>query len=47
MAANIPAKLKGAGITSFVTKAAQLEKAKPVIAYWCMSEICEMLEARR
>lgn len=36
MAANIPAPLKKAGITPFVVRATQLEKAKPVIAYWCM-----------
>ncbi|KAI0799174.1 Vta1 like-domain-containing protein [Xylaria sp. FL0064] len=35
MAANIPAKLKPAGITPFVVRAVQLESAKPVIAYWC------------
>lgn len=35
MAANIPAKLKQAGITPFVLRAAQLESAKPVISYWC------------
>ncbi|KAI1128756.1 Vta1 like-domain-containing protein [Nemania abortiva] len=35
MAANIPSQLKPAGITPFVVRAAQLESAKPVIAYWC------------
>ncbi|KAI1415028.1 DUF605-domain-containing protein [Hypoxylon sp. FL1857] len=35
MAANIPAKLKQAGITPFIVRATQLETAKPVIAYWC------------
>ncbi|ORY55915.1 Vta1 like-domain-containing protein [Pseudomassariella vexata] len=35
MAASIPAKLKQAGITPFVIRAAQLEKARPVISYWC------------
>ncbi|KKZ60169.1 hypothetical protein EMCG_05091 [[Emmonsia] crescens] len=35
MAANIPAKLKAADITRFVTRASQLEKVKPVVAYWC------------
>ncbi|ODH12869.1 hypothetical protein ACO22_07836 [Paracoccidioides brasiliensis] len=35
MAANIPAKLKAADITRFVTRASQLEKARPVISYWC------------
>ncbi|KAI2620474.1 DUF605-domain-containing protein [Hypoxylon sp. NC1633] len=36
MAANIPAKLKQAGITPFIFRANQLETAKPVIAYWCL-----------
>ncbi|KAK6948910.1 hypothetical protein Daesc_008981 [Daldinia eschscholtzii] len=35
MAANIPQKLKQAGITPFIVRATQLETAKPVIAYWC------------
>ncbi|KAG9232649.1 Vta1 like-domain-containing protein [Amylocarpus encephaloides] len=35
MAANIPAKLKTADLTRFIVRAGQLEKAKPVIAYWC------------
>ncbi|KAL7620800.1 hypothetical protein AAE478_009798 [Parahypoxylon ruwenzoriense] len=36
MAANIPPKLKQAGITPFIVRATQLETAKPVIAYWCL-----------
>ncbi|KAH9894687.1 DUF605-domain-containing protein [Xylariomycetidae sp. FL2044] len=35
MAANIPAKLKQAGVTPFVLRANQLATAKPVISYWC------------
>ncbi|KAI8622959.1 DUF605-domain-containing protein [Xylariaceae sp. FL1651] len=35
MAANVPAKLKSAGINPFVVRAAQVESARPVIAYWC------------
>ncbi|EEQ86370.1 hypothetical protein RJZ56_007070 [Blastomyces dermatitidis] len=35
MTANIPAPLKAADITRFVTRASQLDKAKPVISYWC------------
>ncbi|OTB01314.1 hypothetical protein M426DRAFT_323583 [Hypoxylon sp. CI-4A] len=35
MAANIPTKLKQAGITPFILRATQLQTAKPVIAYWC------------
>lgn len=34
MAAVIPAKLKDAQISSFATRAAQLDKHKPIIAYW-------------
>lgn len=35
MAANIPAQLKSADLGRFALRAAQVEKAKPVIAYWC------------
>jgi hypothetical protein len=35
MAANIPSPLKAADLTKFIIRAAQLEKAKPVVAYWC------------
>ncbi|KAL4907541.1 hypothetical protein BDW74DRAFT_125778 [Aspergillus multicolor] len=35
MASNIPATLKAADIGRFAVRAAQLEKAKPIIAYWC------------
>ncbi|KAF3891709.1 DUF605-domain-containing protein [Trichophyton interdigitale] len=35
MSTNIPAGLKTADISRFVTRAAQLEKAKPTISYWC------------
>ncbi|OCL09624.1 DUF605-domain-containing protein [Glonium stellatum] len=35
MAANIPAKLKAADISRFALRASQLEKVKPVVAYWC------------
>jgi hypothetical protein len=37
MASNIPAALKSADIGRFAVRAAQLEKAKPIIAYWCES----------
>ena len=37
MAASIPQGLKTADITRFATRAAQVEKAKPAIAYWCMN----------
>jgi hypothetical protein len=36
MAAQLPAKLKTtADVTRFAQRAAQLEKVKPAIAYWC------------
>ncbi|EXJ87113.1 hypothetical protein A1O3_04071 [Capronia epimyces CBS 606.96] len=35
MAAQVPAALKPADITAFAHRAAQLEKIKPIIAYWC------------
>ncbi|PGH23229.1 hypothetical protein AJ80_02645 [Polytolypa hystricis UAMH7299] len=35
MAANIPAELKTADISRFAHRASQLEKAKPIITYWC------------
>jgi vacuolar protein sorting-associated protein VTA1 len=35
MAAKIPNALKIADITRFATKAIQIEKVKPEVAYWC------------
>ncbi|KAH0553444.1 hypothetical protein GP486_006487 [Trichoglossum hirsutum] len=35
MASNIPSKLKSADISRFVLRATQVEKARPVVAYWC------------
>jgi vacuolar protein sorting-associated protein VTA1 len=35
MATNLPPKLKTPEITRYVRRAAQLQEAKPVIAYWC------------
>ncbi|KKY24999.1 hypothetical protein UCRPC4_g02170 [Phaeomoniella chlamydospora] len=35
MAAPIPAALKSADISRFALRAAQLEKVKPIISYWC------------
>lgn len=35
MAANIPNSLKAADVGRFVTRASQIERAKPVVAYWC------------
>ncbi|KAL2863902.1 uncharacterized protein BJX67DRAFT_231758 [Aspergillus lucknowensis] len=35
MANNIPAALKSADVGRFAVRAAQLEKAEPIISYWC------------
>ncbi|KAJ2897703.1 Vacuolar protein sorting-associated protein [Zalerion maritima] len=35
MAATLPASLKAADLTRFAHRASQLEKFKPVVAYWC------------
>lgn len=39
MATQLPAALKAADISRFAHRAAQLEKPKPIIAYWCMEKI--------
>jgi vacuolar protein sorting-associated protein VTA1 len=36
MTTHIPEKLKAADLTRFIVRAGQLEKVKPVMAYWCM-----------
>ncbi|KAF1808202.1 DUF605-domain-containing protein [Eremomyces bilateralis CBS 781.70] len=46
MAANIPAKLKSLDITRFAVRASQLEKFKPVIAYWCEYHIVNQILAK-
>lgn len=35
MAKSVPASLMSADISRFAQRAAQVEKAKPVVAYWC------------
>ena len=35
MTSNIPAALRASDIGRFALRAAQIEKAKPVVAYWC------------
>ncbi|KAH2544104.1 hypothetical protein KXW97_002250 [Aspergillus fumigatus] len=35
MTSNIPASLKSADIGRFAARAAQIERVKPVVAYWC------------
>ncbi|CAJ2500769.1 Uu.00g036220.m01.CDS01 [Anthostomella pinea] len=47
MAANIPAKLKQAGITPFIVRANQLESAKPVISYWCHYWVVNQILAKQ
>jgi len=37
MAANLPAKLKTAGIQPFANRATQLEKYRPIVWYWVCS----------
>jgi hypothetical protein len=36
MADAIPTKLKGLQLAPFAKRAAQLEKFKPIVTYWCM-----------
>jgi vacuolar protein sorting-associated protein VTA1 len=35
MASSIPAGLRSADIGRFAVRAAQIQSAKPVVAYWC------------
>ncbi|KAK2798460.1 hypothetical protein FQN51_007723 [Onygenales sp. PD_10] len=46
MAATIPAKLKSADISRFATRAAQCEKVKPVVSYWCNYWIVNQILAK-
>ncbi|KAJ6101909.1 Vacuolar protein sorting-associate Vta1 N-terminal [Penicillium sp. IBT 16267x] len=46
MASSIPAGVRSADIGRFALRAAQLEKAKPVIAYWCNYHIVNQIIAR-
>ncbi|MCJ1331480.1 hypothetical protein MMC10_008171 [Thelotrema lepadinum] len=43
MAAIVPNSLKSADITRFVSRAAQIEKAKPAVAYWCTYWIVQQI----
>lgn len=47
MAAAIPPALKAADIARFAQRAGQVEKAKPVVAYWCNYWIVEQILARK
>jgi hypothetical protein len=39
MASQIPTALKAADLARFAMRASQLEKAKPVISYWCWTSM--------
>lgn len=43
MAASLPAKLKIKDITPFAVRAAQLEKHKPIVSYWCNYYIIDQI----
>ena len=47
MAAGIPPALKAADIARFAQRAGQVEKAKPVVAYWCNYWIVEQILAKQ
>ncbi|KAJ5086089.1 Vacuolar protein sorting-associate Vta1 N-terminal [Penicillium argentinense] len=46
MANNIPAALRSADIGRFALRAVQIEKAKPVVAYWCNFHIVNKIIER-
>ncbi|KAJ5807855.1 Vacuolar protein sorting-associate Vta1 N-terminal [Penicillium riverlandense] len=46
MASNIPAALKSADIGRFALRAAQIERVKPVVAYWCNFHIVNQIIQR-
>ncbi|KAK4550388.1 hypothetical protein LTR36_003355 [Oleoguttula mirabilis] len=43
MAAQLPAKLKAADCQRFATRAAQLEKYRPIVTYWCEYYILQQI----
>ena len=47
MAAAIPPALKAADIARFAQRAGQVEKAKPVVAYWCNYWVVEQILAKQ
>ena len=47
MAATIPPALKAADIARFAQRAGQVEKAKPVVAYWCNYWIVQQILAKQ
>ncbi|OQE19762.1 hypothetical protein PENFLA_c018G06894 [Penicillium flavigenum] len=46
MASNVPAGLRSADIGRFAIRATQIEKAKPVVAYWCNFHIVNQIIER-
>ncbi|PNS20380.1 Vacuolar protein sorting-associated protein VTA1 [Sphaceloma murrayae] len=46
MAAALPAKLKVPGITPYATRAAQLERFRPIVSYWCNYQIVQQILAK-
>ncbi|KAK5124284.1 hypothetical protein LTR85_001987 [Meristemomyces frigidus] len=46
MAAALPAKLKAADCQRFATRAAQLEKYRPIVTYWCEYYILQQILSR-
>ncbi|OOQ86388.1 hypothetical protein PEBR_21718 [Penicillium brasilianum] len=46
MASSIPAALRSSDIGRFAIRAAQIEKAKPVVAYWCNYHIVNQIIER-
>ncbi|KAK1081857.1 hypothetical protein LTR33_004338 [Friedmanniomyces endolithicus] len=47
MAANLPAKLKTAGIQPFANRATQLEKYRPIVWYWCEYYILQQILSKQ
>ncbi|KAK0285785.1 hypothetical protein LTR35_005125 [Friedmanniomyces endolithicus] len=47
MAANLPAKLKTAGIQPFAYRATQLEKYRPIVWYWCEYYILQQILSKQ
>jgi hypothetical protein len=46
MADAVPGKLKSLQLAPFAKRAAQLEKFKPIITYWCESSLKLLVHAR-
>ncbi|TKA63652.1 hypothetical protein B0A49_07983 [Cryomyces minteri] len=46
MAARVPAKMKSADVTRFAHRAAQLDRYKPIVSYWCDYHIVQQILAK-